>query len=289
VDDSTTTAKWPHPLGRTTPRHWGDGSWIWTGLDVIDGLVQAIQNLADGQWKPGGSHYRPVVLACSPWLTDPDVVTALLRTDCCVVIAKESRTAWGQVARLQDKGSGVPKLMLRRLDFYATPAQDGTPVEAYGHEDPNPAHDVQLGPARVTGWRRVGSEGRKFPLMHAKIAVLGYYDIRRRDADGHGAYETADFRPVAAWTGSANFTIRSRVSGEIGMLTNDDDLVAELYDFVIDAIRISEPLNDTGPDDPSPELVDADSYEPTSADLEYMRERHAEYMEEHYRPDWYER
>lgn len=253
---------------------------MWTGLDVINGLVQAIDNLVDGRWKPRGWHHRPVVLACTPWLTDHVVVDALVRTDCCVVIAKESEIAWGQVARLQREGSGVPKLMLRRLDHFAAPGAHGTPVEAYGHDDPNPAHDVQLGPVRVTGWRRLGKEGRNFPLLHAKVAVLGHYEMRTLDADGYGTYETADFRPVAAWTGSANFTILSRVSAEIGMLTTDANLVAELYDFTIDANRISEPLDDAGPHDPSPELVNADSFEPSSADLEYMRERHADYMEE---------
>ena len=162
--------RWPRTIGRTTPQHWGDGSYIWTGLNVLTGITRAINDLADGRgpWRLPGTLDRPVVLACSPWLTDTDVVNALMRTDCCVVIAKESNVAWGEAARLQADGSRVWKLMLRRLDYYATPGQHDTPVEAYGHDDPNPAHDVMLEPVRVTGWRRVGKEGARFPPSSPK-------------------------------------------------------------------------------------------------------------------------
>lgn len=64
------------------------------------------------------------------------------------------------------------------------------------------------------------------------------------DADGYGTYETSDFRPCLAWMGSANFTRRSRISAEVGVLTDDPALIAGFYDFVLDTARISEPLSD---------------------------------------------
>ncbi len=65
------------------------------------------------------------------------------------------------------------KLMLRRLDHFAMPGESGTPLDANGHEDPTRRTTSLRGPARVTGWRRrLGSEGRRFPLMHAKVAVI---------------------------------------------------------------------------------------------------------------------
>ena len=54
----------------------------------------------------------------------------------------------------------------------------------------------------------------------------------------------------------------------------------------MDVLRVSEPFAEVTAADPSPELVDAYEWEPSLADLEYMREQDAEYEEREHAEPW---
>lgn len=231
-------ARWPRKLGGAKGLSWEDeGTRSWTGLHVLDGLVQAVHDLADGT---RGRH-RPVVVGCSPWLTDGDLVDALTRVHTCIVTTKPSKRASSQMRRLHREASPVPKPWLRSLDQSGLPDDEGHgPIEWTGNTYDVEGHDFDLGPVRVAGWRRP-REGQHFPIIHAKVAVLGYHE--------HDFVDTG--------------------YGE-----------AEVFGFLRDVLAISETFGDITPEDPSPELVDAYTWEPSISDLAYMEQRDAEYAAE---------
>ena len=173
----------------------GDGEKIWTGLDVLDGLVQAVNDLAASPRLSTRSNARPVVIGCSPWFTDPDLTDALTRVHSCIVTTKPTRSISPEMSRLQRDGQPVWKLWLRGLDTSGIADAEGhRPVEWMGDVDEVDGHDIALGPIRVAGWRR--PTGHQFPIVHAKVALLGLHENRWVDT-GYGEQLDFGFHPVS--------------------------------------------------------------------------------------------
>jgi hypothetical protein len=282
--DTVTTvgSLWPQRFGSVRAMPWGPEkeSKVWTGLDVLSSLVDAVNDLADAPRRQPHKECPPdlpVVIGCSPWFSDPDLAAALARVHSCVVMTKPERLISQAVRRLQGEGEGVWKPWLRGLDSYGRRNDDGTiPTELLGNADSaESGHDLQFGPVRVAGWLRAPIGPHDFPLVHAKVAVLGFQQYYFADADGYGEYEVFGFRPIAAWWGSANFTKLSRVHPEVATLSTDPNILLAMENFVLNVLRISEPLSATPAPAPSLELVPALAWEPSPEDLAYLREQEA--------------
>jgi len=110
----------------------------------------------------------------------------------------------------------------------------------------------ELGPVRRAGWRG----DRSAPLIHAKLLVLGNAWGYDNDEDGEWGLQFR-FRPRRAWLGSANWTQGAAEHLEFGMWTDESQLVEHTFQFLLDMLKFSEPL-DTANDHPYPELLDAE-------------------------------
>ena len=118
---------------------------------------------------------------------------------------------------------------------------------------------MSLGPVRLAGWAK--ANGRRDPIVHAKVAVLGYYRNLYVDVEGYEV-EVSHFEPTAAWWGSANFTLAARRHVEMATMSTDNEVLSELTRLVMRVLSISEPLGSSAAT-PTPELIDAACGSPT--------------------------
>jgi hypothetical protein len=72
--------------------------------------------------------------------------------------------------------------------------------------------------------------------------VLGKIDLKEYGHPDYGSDERLEFRPIAVWWGSANWTEGSRNHLEVGCVSRDAQLLDSATDFVADVIAFSEPL-----------------------------------------------
>jgi hypothetical protein len=114
------------------------------------------------------------------------------------------------------------------------------------------------------GYRR---RGDLVPIMHAKLALLGY--LRWHDEDVfRNPEDIIWFTPQRLWISSANFTSRPRHSLEFGFWTDESALVEHAEKFLVTAMRYSGRL--------TPSQTRSNPTSPPSSDDEVCRDILAE-------------
>lgn len=209
---------------------------------MIDGLCEVLdEHLENHRW--------PAVIGCVPWLDSAAVVDRLLKMDaCCVVVNK----GWlfREATRLHRYGKPVCNKHISGLEMMVP---DGDGPTLIGPFSRMPEHE--LGPLRVAGWP--DKKDTKLPILHAKLAVLGYlHEVCCPDVDPD-IWSEWHFAAEAVWSGSVNWTERSRSHLEFGFLCDDPSLVWAAERFVADVIAFSEPVG-TPCVGPEPNLVCAE-------------------------------
>lgn len=253
---------------------WGpDDAWIATfGPNVVEHLVAGVKHFcskAAGS-RPGKAEPFAVVAGCVPWLTSVELVDALAKVGGGVCVAVDKGGVGSAVRQLNDSASGMRQGCFDGLLEYGEADETGAgPVIGPYSRMPG---DEAIGPVRLVGYRKTSS-GSKLPLLHAKLLVVGCSWIWENDGGGWDEL----FTPVAAWTGSANWTYMSAKHLEIGLWTEDPAFCAQAWRFVSDVIAFSEPF-DSRAAGPEPTLVPA-TWD-NDAFVEVMRE-----MRDGYEPE----
>lgn len=224
------------------------------GRDVLRGLIEGIQREQAKQRSQRSERWWGTgVVGCAMWMDDPELLKVLSSCEStCVVVTKQARDrrAEQKYSRLRGfnaDGQGLAQKAFPELADLEV-VVDGKPA-VVGPYDPAP--DGSVGPIRELGFRKVDNE--LVPIVHAKIALLG----QMRWTDDHPSGHLVDqlyFAPTRLWIGSANFTASSRRSLEMGMWTDDPELLAAARQFLLTLVAWSEPLQ-TGSDHLSPELA----------------------------------
>ncbi|MFD2422395.1 hypothetical protein [Amycolatopsis pigmentata] len=179
-------------------------------------------------------------------------MTAALATlgGCCIVITKGANDLRAAQA-LHANGHALPTSYLPGFDEVGLVRPDGQRPIIGPNGVAGESLD-ELGPVRRAGWRG----DKSAPLIHAKLLVLG--DAWGYDADENGEWGPQfRFRPSRAWLGSANWTQGAVDHLEFGLWTGEQQLVEHTFQFLLDMLKFSEPLETTH-DNPQPELGDAE-------------------------------
>jgi hypothetical protein len=232
------------------PFPWGEGgrSRISYGMDVLPDLVQGLRELPAlaTDDMPTKAEAQPVVIGCVYRLTSDDVVDALVPMDCCLVVDR-TQNKRDAVDRLQREGRPLSTIYLPGFDDVGRPQPDGRPpVIGPGSPAPEP---LVLGPTRAAGW----SPGPRRPLVHAKVLIAGRSSVWEDD----WGQERWHLTPLRTWVGSANWTSFAPSHLEIGLWSDDAELMARNLQFLLDVLRFSQTFESasTGPE---PELVDSE-------------------------------
>ena len=201
------------------------------GLDVLAGLVDGIA--ATQQQQTVAGDYGVGVLGCAMAMDDPELI-ALLReiNSACIVITKQehrrrTKPAWEKLNQLA-REQGIAQAAFPELVELAAHV-DGRP-QIIGPTW-RPGSDVAA--VREVGFRRVGD--RLVPIVHAKLVLLGRMWWNDDHPSGH-SLETIGFRPERLRIGSANFTKSSRSNLEVGLWTDDHDLIGAARRFLLELI-----------------------------------------------------
>lgn len=252
--------QWPEPIHSGMVRSLEDNGLSFTaGTNVLDQVQLGIEQHLEHDLYRG--RFVPVVLGCVPWFTDRKLAELVAPVRSCIVMNKSSKNESDVPKWLNTSGRSVPKSWLDELhawtldgvtsDVVAAPYHDGLEYD----DDALHHHDVDLGPVRITGYKRRGI------LLHAKVLVLGYYG-EWRDADPYDDSDWLGFLPTRMWVGSANLTPSSRTNIELGLWSTDRNHVREAARFVHRVISISEPWVEDPPAKPTPQLVERDWSDP---------------------------
>jgi hypothetical protein len=249
------------------------GNPAWFGRDVLQGLVDGIEEFA-ARPRPSSWAVGPVLLGCSPWVNDEQLLAALTRlTGACVVLGKRQATQWDRFGwrRLRAANAATPGVLARAFSELAhlAPSEDGEPA-VFGPFD-RVDEDLRLSTFHTIGHRKTGQANP--PLAHAKLALLGYIWWHDEDALGN-VDDVLFFQPLRLWISSANFTVPSRRHLEFGFWTEDPALLDGAHTFLCQLIASSESL-DAPSDQSDPELL------PVELDMEWF----AEYAAEVWQPD----
>jgi len=219
---------------------------------VVDDLIDGVVAFAS---QPHESSHRrwsmPAAIGCVPWMSHERMTAALATLGgCCIVITKGANDLRAAQA-LYVNGHALPTLYLPGFDEVGLVRPDGQrPI--IGPSGMAGESLDELGPVRRAGWRG----DRSAPLIHAKLLVLGNAWGYDNDEDGEWGLQFR-FRPRRAWLGSANWTQGAAEHLEFGMWTDESQLVEHTFQFLLDMLKFSEPL-DTANDHPYPELLDAE-------------------------------
>jgi hypothetical protein len=233
------------------------GNRAFFGQNVLQGLIDGIEDFAhERQPRLRRDSYRigaPALLACSPWINDPALLTAIKTLPACVVISKLPRTSgdevtFGKLRRLNERTPAIPIRALAGLHDMAPKESNGKPP-VIGPYEPIIDRDFSLSTFRTIGYRKTGAKGP--PIAHAKLALLG--NICWTDEDPVDP-DYIWFQARRLWVSSANFTFASRRSLEFGYWTEDAELIRVVNGFLIKLIGASEDLDATT-DTPDPEFV----------------------------------
>ncbi len=228
----------------------GSGETAAFGRDVLSALVEPLKAAAalprtDRRWGPG-------VLGCAMWMDDPELIQTLATmANVCVIITKQQTrkytdTKFEQLRELA-RNSGLAQSAYPELGELA-PREDGQPRVVGPH---SPPLDSGIGGVRELGFRKVGA--RLVPIVHAKILLLGQMCW----TDEHPSGDVVDqlfFVPERLWIGSANFTMSSRHSLEVGLWTLDRELLTAARKWLLHLVAQSEPL-ETVSDEAEPDLL----------------------------------
>lgn len=199
---------------------------------------------------------RPSVIGAVPWLSHPGVIDRLRRLQSLVVVDKGQRRT-SELWTLQKRGQPYP--------FHGLPTSARHPSwEEYARTDrgrpvvvdpgtPWPPGPGTIGPVRVAGHRGDGT-----PLVHTKLLVFGTTAWFKNHAYPEGGPpEFQIFRPRLMWWGSANWTSSSSSHLEMGVACDDPALVTQALDYLMDLVKLSEPLG-SEEDEPTPGLAAVD-------------------------------
>lgn len=243
------------------PFPWGEGgrSSVAYGVDVLPDLVRGLRDLPAlaRAGMPGKAEVRPAVLGCVYRLTSADVVDALLPLDTCVVVDRQQKQR-AELDRLQAEGRSLSSLHFSALEMVALPGADGSaPVLGPYSGRPEP---VELGPVRAAGWSS-SPRGQSRPLVHVKMLIAGRTWVWENDFGS----EEFHFTPLRTWMGSANWTAFAPFHLEFGLWSDDAELLRRNFNFLLGAIRFSQPLHSTTAG-PEPELVDVELDEQAMAE-----------------------
>lgn len=230
---------------------WGpDQTWsVAFGPGVVDHLVAGLRHYSAkaARSRPGKAEPFAVVAGCVPWLTSETVVDELVSVSGGVCIAVDKGGVSPAVRRLMQTGSGMRQGCLAGLLEYGEANEHGE-APVIGPYDRMPG-DAAIGPVRLVGYRKT-SGGRSVPLLHAKLMVVGCSWIWENDGGGWDEH----FTPIAAWTGSANWTVMAGKHLELGLWTEDPAFCSHAWEFVSDVMAFSEPFH-SGAAGPEPSLV----------------------------------
>ena len=203
------------------------------------------------------------------WMDDAELVQVLGEmANVCIVLTKQTKQilARAKVKPLWElaESSGLAQEAYPELAEYA-PREGNGPL-IVGPGTPNWTEETGIGAVREVGFSRVG--GQLVPIVHAKMALLGRMHWTDEHPSGY-TVEQLSFIPERLWVSSANFTESSRSGLEMGLWTDDPDLMDGARRFLLGLVALSEPLG-TGPDTLNPELLPV-RYD-DEAFIEYLRE-----------------
>lgn len=232
------------------------GNRAFFGRDVLTGLLAGIEDYAEqrqARWlrRRSGRVSGPVLLGCSPWVSDDKLIDAISALpSACVVLSKPlaDRKATDRLREANAQSGGIELRALSGLANFA-PKENGQ-ARIVGPYDRLQAEALTLPTFRAIGRRKTG--GELPPHAHAKLALLGNICWTDEDPVG-GVTDYIWFRPERLWISSANFTYASRRSLEIGYWTEDPDLIRGVQMFLTDLIGNSEDID--ADDHADPELV----------------------------------
>jgi hypothetical protein len=192
----------------------------------------------------------------------------------CIVLTKQPRKilnrAKAKPVWALAQSSGLAQAAYHELAEYAPRDGDGPLI--VGPSTPDWTEGTEIGAVREVGFRPAG--GQLVPIVHAKMALLGRMLWTDEHPTGH-VVDDIFFIPERLWISSANFTESSRSGLEMGLWTDDSDLMDGARRFLLRLVALSEPLG-TGPDTLDSELVP----------IEYDHEAMAEYFSEHRAEDY---
>lgn len=222
------------------------------GLDVLRGLIEGIdEHEQDPRWRRSRS-LGPVLLGCSMWIDDVELIDKLESLTSCIVVTKQGRDQrklekLERLRELNERTAGVPIRAFPGLGGLA-PKVEGEPevVGPYSQFE-----NAVLPSIRTLGFR--SKERRHVPIIHAKLALLGQMWWHDEGALGH-VEDVIGFTPQRLWISSANFTAASRRSLEFGYWTEQLELLAGAEQFLVRLMASSEDL-DPDADIPDPELA----------------------------------
>jgi hypothetical protein len=160
-----------------SPRRRHPGTEPYFGRDVNAGLVSGIEKyVSDRERSYRSGVRRSILLGCSPWFTDVELLRALdLMSFACIVLSKRPQNEAEQfVARklrqCNEAGKGVPAHYFSELSL-TRPKCDDQPIVLSAAEAWNPA-DYFIPMFRTLGERkRLNTERPMYG--HAKLALLG--------------------------------------------------------------------------------------------------------------------
>ncbi len=268
-----------------------DGNRAFFGQNVLQGLIDGIDDFVrerQPRWKR--RTYRtgaPVLLGCSPWVTDDALLTAIQNLPgACIVVSKgpKKRRETGAFARLRELNETTAGIELRALSGlgHKAPKIAGKPMVMGPYDTIDP--DFRLPTFRTIGYRKVKDE---VPIAHAKLALLGNICWTDEDPVG-GVTDYVWFSPKRLWVSSANFTYQSRRSLEFGYWTEDAELMRGVNNFLVNLIGVSEDL-DAPADTPDPDLAavefDDQAMAEAAAESDHARREMAEINGEEFDED----
>ena len=238
-----------------------EGNRAYFGKNVLRGLIDGIDDFIrerQPRWERRTHRVgAPVLLGCSPWITDDGLLTTIGKLPgACVVLNKAPRRkrdpeALQKLRALNETTSGVPLRALSGLGHKA-PKIAGRPqvMGPYDVVDP----EIHVPTFRTIGYRK--TTNAQPPIAHAKLALLGNICWTDEDPIG-GVTDYTWFSQSRLWVSSANFTYGSRQSLEFGYWTEHPELMSGVQRFLVDLIGVSEDL-DAVADTPDPALADVE-------------------------------
>jgi len=190
------------------------------------------------------------------WIDDPALIDKIGElAGACVVVRKQDRSEpkVEQLQRLREFNEWTPGLPIRAFAALSglAPKVDGEPAVVGPYD---PFDDTVVPTFRTLGFRK-----RRYPvpILHAKLVLLGHLWWHDEGPLGH-VEDVIGFAPLRLWVSSANFTLSSRHSLEVGYWTEDQALLEGAERFLVKLMRYSEGV------DPA-----ADSFEPDLASVEF--------------------
>jgi hypothetical protein len=247
----------------------GDSESVHFGRDVLRGLVDGIQEELHHQKTHGSRwHWGTGVLGCAMWMDDAAFMETLgACNSVCVVVTKQpqdrrSEQKYEPLRRFAETAEGLAQEAFPELAELA-PLRGGAPLVV---GPGTPSWHGGIPPVRELGFRKVND--RLVPIVHAKLALVGQMRWTDEHPSGHLVDEIY-FAARRLWIGSANFTLSSRRSLEMGMWTTEPHVLAAARRFLLTLIAASEPL-ESGHVLMTPELTPVEYDD--QAIIEYLRD-----------------